>query len=118
MFTKSEEKLFNKLTGQLIRNARESMDVKQEVLANYLGFKSRISISNIESGKQNIPLTTLVEIADYLKVPITNLIPSLDTIKEKTINKKLVRNITKEGVANFESLEKLKDFIHFTSTKK
>ena len=117
LLSKSEEQAFNKLTGQLIKDAREIAGVKQDVLASYLGFKSRISITNIESGKQNIQLTTLVEIADYLKVPITNLIPPLDTIK-KNVSKKFVKNIGKEGLADSDSLEKIKDFIRFASAKK
>lgn len=117
MLSKAEEQAFNKLVGQLIKDAREIAGVKQEVLSAYLGFKSRISITNIESGKQNIQLTTLVEIADYLKVPITSLIPPLETIK-KNVSKKFVRNIGKEGVADSDSLEKIKDFVRFTATKK
>ncbi|MFT3701213.1 MAG: helix-turn-helix transcriptional regulator [Agriterribacter sp.] len=118
MFTKTEEKAFNKLTGQLVRNARESVGVKQEVLSNYLGFKSRISISNIESGKQNIPLIILAGIADYLKIPITSLVPTIDAIRSKVVNKKIERNIGKEGIADNDSLDKIKDFIRFTSNKK
>lgn len=117
MLSKAEEQGFNKLVGQLIKDAREIAGVKQEVLSSYLGFKSRISITNIESGKQNIQLTTLVEIADYLKVPISSLIPPLETIK-KNVSKKFVRNIGKEGVADSDSLEKIKDFVRFTATKK
>ena len=117
MLTQTEEKVFNKLVGQLIKNAREAAGVKQETLSNYLGFKSRISITNIESGRQNIQLTTLTEIAHYLKVPIISLIPPLETIKKK-VDKKLTRNIGKDGVADSNSLEKIKDFIRFTTTQK
>jgi transcriptional regulator with XRE-family HTH domain len=115
--TQAEEITLKKLVGQRIKDAREVAGVKQEVLSSYLGFKSRISISNIESGRQNIQLTTLVEIADYLRVPITSLIPPLETIKT-TVNRKLVRNIGKDGIANSNSRERILDFIRFTATKK
>jgi len=114
---KNEEKVFNKLVGQRIKNARESSGVKQEVLANYLGFKSRISITNIESGRQNIQLTTLVEIADYLKTPLEDLIPSIDVIK-KSVSQKLVKSIAKDGIADVNARERIKDFIRYTATKK
>lgn len=104
------------MVGQLIRDARENAGVKQEVLSHNLGFKSRISISNIESGRQNIQLATLVEIADYLKVGVSSLIPGLETIK-KAVSKKMTRNIEKEGVEDATSYEKIKDFIRFTTTK-
>ena len=117
MLSKQEQTSFNKLVGKLIKDARENARVKQEVLSAYLGFKSRISITNIESGKQNIQLTTLVEIADYLKVSITSLIPPLQAIKMH-VNKKLVRNIGKEGNGDPNSPDRLKDFIRYTATKK
>ena len=117
MLSKTEEQAFNKLVGKLIKDAREIAGVKQETLSAYLGFKSRISITNIESGKQNIQLTTLAEISDYLRVPINSLIPPLESIK-KNVSKKFVRNIGKEGVADFDSFEKIKDFIRFTASKK
>lgn len=115
--TQSEVKAFNKHVGQLIKNARESAGVKQDVLSAYLGFKSRISVANIETGRQNIQLSTLVEIADYLKVPFGSLIPPVETIK-KNVSKKLEKNIGKEGIADNNSREKILDFIRFTATKK
>jgi transcriptional regulator with XRE-family HTH domain len=117
LLSQDEEKTFNKLAGQRIRHARESAGVKQEVLSNFLGFKSRISITNIESGKQNIQITTLAEIAEYLKVDVSSLVPPLEIIK-KDVNRKLVRNLGKDGVANGDSLERIKGFIRFTASKK
>jgi transcriptional regulator with XRE-family HTH domain len=117
LLSKEEQTKFNKLVGKLIRDARENSKVKQEVLSTYLGFKSRISIANIEAGKQNIQLTTLVEIADYLKVPTSDLIPPLEAIKIQ-INTKLARNMEKEGIEDPKLSERLNDFIRYTATKK
>lgn len=117
MLSEQEQNTFNKLVGKLIRDARENTGVKQEVLSAFLGFKSRISITNIESGKQNIQLTTLVEIADYLKVPVHTLIPPIETIK-KEVNKRLEKNIGKEGAINEASIERIRDFIRYTAAKK
>ena len=117
MLSKTEEQAFNKLAGHLIKDARERNNVKQETLSEYLGFKSRISVANIESGKQNIQLTTIAEIADYLSVPIATLIPPIESIRMH-VSQKLVRNIGKDGVADADSYERIKNFIRFAATKK
>lgn len=117
MLNKTEEQNFNKLVGQLIKDARETSEVKQEVLANYLGFKSRVSVANIERGMQNIQLTTLVEIADYLKIPVASLIPPLEAIK-RDVSKRFVKKIDKAGVADKDSQDRILDFIRLTASKK
>ena len=47
-----QDALYVKL-GELIRTARDNENIKQELLAEYLDL-SRVSISNIENGKQKI----------------------------------------------------------------
>jgi transcriptional regulator with XRE-family HTH domain len=117
LLSKEEQTRFNKIVGKLIREARENSKIKQEVLSSFLGFKSRISIANIEAGKQNIPLTTLVEIADYLKIPISSLIPPVEAIKIQVADQ-LVKNIEKEGIEDPKLSERLSDLIRYAATKK
>lgn len=117
MLSKQEQKLFNKKLGELIKAARIKANVKQEELSSYLGFKSRISIANIENGKQNVQLTTLLEIADHLNLSITDLIPPLESVK-KEINPKLIKHIGKEVIDDPRSVEKLIEFIRLTTLKK
>ena len=117
MLSKQESELFNCRIGEIIRTARVKANVKQETLSKHLGFKSRISIANIESGKQNVNIYTLVEIADFLKLPIADLIPPLETIR-KEINPKLIKNLSKELIDDPISTEKMMDFIRFSTTKK
>jgi transcriptional regulator with XRE-family HTH domain len=117
VLSKHEQELFNKKLGETVRNARVNAGIKQEDLSKRLGFKSRISVANIENGKQSVQLTTLIEIAEFLKIPITDLIPPLETIKSD-INPKFIRRIEKEGIKDPEVLEKMIDFIRFTISKK
>jgi transcriptional regulator with XRE-family HTH domain len=117
VLSKHEQELFNRKLGEIVRNARIKAEVKQEDLSKRLGFKSRISIANIENGKQSVQVTTLIEIAEFLKLPLTDLIPPLETIK-KEINPKLIRRIEKEVIDDPESVEKIINFIRFTISKK
>lgn len=117
MLSKKEQELFNKKLGEIIKTARIKANIKQEDLSTYLGFKSRISIANIENGKQNVQLTTLLEIAEYFKLSIVDLIPPLETVK-KEINPKFIKNIGKEVIDDPRSVEKIIDFIRFTTLKK
>jgi transcriptional regulator with XRE-family HTH domain len=98
-----------------IQAARVRSNISQEQLAKYLGFKSRISIANIESAKQNIQLHTIYEIALYLNVPIIDLLPS-NTSKE--ISKSLLRDIKKTLDPDTKSSERVTDFVRMVTTKK
>ena len=68
---------FYKEFGRLVREARERTEPKitQERLAAIVGL-SRTSITNIESGKQHIPLHTLFAIADAVGVKPADLLPN------------------------------------------
>ena len=119
MLSKEEIDGFYRRMGESIKAARINLDISQEELSKYLGFASRISIVNIETGKQKVQLHTLLEIAHYLKIPIQELVPSYESTK-KDINAKLLKTLSKEAskeISNdLETLEKLKDFIiKFTS---
>ena len=58
--------------GERIKNARKSRKLSQEDLGNYLGI-GKSSISEWESGKRQIPMDTLEEIATYLEVSVPHL---------------------------------------------
>lgn len=61
--------------GERIKRARtRESRFSQETLGKMIGM-SRPSVVNIEKGRQHLPLHTLVEIAQLLKVSITDLIP-------------------------------------------
>jgi transcriptional regulator with XRE-family HTH domain len=60
--------------GGRIRDARRALHMTQLDIALPMGY-TRTSIANIEGGKQNLPITTLYEIARSLGVPATSLLP-------------------------------------------
>lgn len=101
-----EEAIFYKNLGESIRDLRKKEKLSQETLANHLNL-SRISIVNIEKGKQKVQIYTLYNIAKYLKVSMDNLMPerSVDIISNKIMEK-----VNKAGGDN-SSIEKVKDFI-------
>ncbi|RWY49357.1 XRE family transcriptional regulator [Mucilaginibacter gilvus] len=101
-----EEVTFYKNLGESIKNFRKKESLSQETLAKHLGL-SRISIVNIEKGKQKVQIYTLFKISDYLKVSIDKLMPekSVDIISNKVTDK-----VNKAG-GDFSSIEKVKGFI-------
>lgn len=60
--------------GAALRAARIERGVTQDDLATLLGV-DRVTVSRYEGGKRTLSVPTLVQIADYLDVPVTKLIP-------------------------------------------
>ena len=109
--------------GALIRHAREKADVKQELLADYLNL-TRVSISNIENGKQKVQLHTLLEISKYLNVNITTFLEPLTQLIVDDVTPKMEKRIIK-GIAlpkGFENTQdestKVKEFLNYLIAKK
>lgn len=120
MLTKTEQQEFYKIAGNLIRIARNRVKISQEELAHQLGFVSRISVVNIESGKQKILLHTLLEISELLNVPLHDLLPSVESVKQG-ISAKFAKKISKEFSKEISddplTIEKIKSFIRLSSSK-
>lgn len=120
MLTKTEQEEFYKITGNLIKIARNQTKISQEDLAQQLGFVSRISVVNIESGKQKVLLHTLLEISEFLNVPLNDLLPSVESVKQG-ISTKFAKKITKEFAKEISddplTIEKIKSFIRLSSSK-
>ncbi len=68
--------------GSRLREIREQADVTQEELARRVDL-SRTSITNIEKGRQRILLHQLVDFADALKVPASELMPKTEPGSEE-----------------------------------
>lgn len=117
MLSKIDQREFYRKVGMIIKSSRLEKQVSQEQLAELLGFKSRISIANIESGKQNVQLHSLVEISDFLKVPVAQLLPD----NYKPLNK-ISRNITKKIEQSLneypDASAKVSDFVRSLNFKK
>lgn len=71
---KHEQALFYKAVGSKIKGQRVEMRLTQEDLG-YVFNISRVSINNIETGKQRLPLHLLVAIAEFLFIPLPELVP-------------------------------------------
>jgi transcriptional regulator with XRE-family HTH domain len=112
---KGEQKAFYSQLGKNILEIRKRQNIKQETLATHVGF-TRISISNIETGKQKVQIHTLIELAEYLKVPILDLIPSLELVKFE-IDSRLEKKISNAEISrNAQAVEKVRDFIRLSTT--
>jgi transcriptional regulator with XRE-family HTH domain len=66
--------------GDLIRKHRKQAKLTQEQLADVVGL-ARTSITNIERGRQHLPLHQLYAIASALSVTPDMLIPSLGEVE-------------------------------------
>jgi DNA-binding XRE family transcriptional regulator len=76
--TQIEHKEFYDNMGSRIREARLKAEISQDVLAQHLGL-TRASIVNIEKGRQRPMIHTLFQIAEAVKVNLTDLIPGIIT---------------------------------------
>jgi transcriptional regulator with XRE-family HTH domain len=70
--------------GEKVRNLREAQQgvkghMTQGELAALVGLE-RTSITNIERGNQKVPLHVLFRIAEVLKAPITEVLPSVGQV--------------------------------------
>jgi transcriptional regulator with XRE-family HTH domain len=73
-----ENRPFYAAVGQRIAKSRNGR-LTQEALANKTGL-TRTSIINIEKGRQQILLHTLMDIARALQVPVSEFIPEGNTL--------------------------------------
>ena len=74
-----ENRDFYAAVGQRIAKLRTGR-LTQEALANRTGL-TRTSIINIEKGRQQILLHTLMDISRALQVPVGDLIPEIDNLE-------------------------------------
>jgi len=118
LLTNEATTIFYRRLGEIIKRARVEFGVSQEIVAEALGL-SRVSIVNIEKGRQKIQIHTLIEIVNYLDIPISdffenvrNAIPlEIGAVYEKKI-------IKKANTENSLEVNKLKEFIQLTMSKK
>src|SRR2546426_4071534 len=70
---------FYKLLGIRIADLRNASKLTQAELAERIG-SARTSITNLEGGRQQMPLHQLLRIAEVLQVDLKDLIPSRDEV--------------------------------------
>jgi transcriptional regulator with XRE-family HTH domain len=94
------------LTAQIglnIRRTRESLGMKQETLAKFLGI-SKPAVSQLENGLTDFSIKRIEKIADFFDVDVFKLLPSPDkekyTSKYQEVSKKIVdSNLSQETIA-------------------
>lgn len=70
---------FNALLGKKVLAARKELGWRQDVLGTYAGI-SNVYISHIESGKNNISVFVLYQLADSLGLKMSDLLPTAEEI--------------------------------------
>lgn len=89
--------------GKNIKKFRMKKNISQQSLANLIK-KSKSSIEKYESGKTNIPIDVLGEIAKVLDVPLVALMDNLDL--------NLYHNLVKEiGYRDYEDLNRASEIV-------
>jgi len=119
VLNKTEQDIFYKKLGDLIKSARKRQNLKQQDIADYLELK-RTSVVNIEQGTQRIQLHSLIELAVFLKIEPTELLAKLYVLIDKrtpsNTDKKAITKVVaqlddKEG--NFEIIESFLKFAKY-----
>ena len=85
--------------GRRLRSARKAAQLTQEALAERVSM-SRTSITNIEKGRQHIPLHTFFKLATAVGIPPGRLLPEKQIEPQPRIRKLLEEaGLEKEGLA-------------------
>lgn len=102
-------RIFYAAVGKKISEVRRRQEMTQEALASAITL-TRTSVVNIELGKQQLLLHTLVKIARALRVPPLHLIPDISPDDE----------LVSKAISNFVSDPKARAWIEtsITSTTK
>jgi transcriptional regulator with XRE-family HTH domain len=84
----ADSKTFYRGVGQNVRMKREQLGLTQEALASQVGL-TRTSITNIEKGRQQLLLHTLVDIAHALNIEPAFLLPEVIGGSKERLDAKL-----------------------------
>lgn len=111
MTERDKNKFYHEL-GEAIYTARKKMNFSQEKLSIMVGM-SRVSIVNIEKGRQNPPLHLLWSISECLQVSVCDLIPKFHSSEEEIniIFQKRLKTKSEESFIEEDSLIKINKFL-------
>lgn len=114
MLDKEQQTVFYEKLGENIKDARRRQNINQEELGEKLGM-SRVSIVNIETGKQRLPLHVLWDISDILNIKLEELIPAIldrqNQATDHSIDPAILNKIRKETEDNTDSSEKVINYL-------
>lgn len=108
MIKEQQQSSFYQWLGEQIKRARKNANLTQEELAKQLSL-SRVSVANIEKGKQKIQIHTLIETAYYLNMSFEDLYKrALESLKfESTIESRIIREVDPKNLAGIRNLKYL-----------
>lgn len=72
--------------GERVKERRLELGMTQEELADKVGFKTRASVSRLECGDRNIPLSKLRKLAEVLETTVGYLMGMEDNMGVTTTN--------------------------------
>lgn len=109
MLDREQQTSFYERIGEKIRETRKIREINQETLATTLGI-SRVSLINIETGKQRVPLHVLLDICVSLNVTMNELVPqNMEGVH--SIDASIINKINKETNSSSDSSEKAITYI-------
>ena len=109
-----DNELFYKEFGKTLKNLRRNVEITQSELSQRVGL-SRTSVTNIEKGRQKVPLHFLYIFASALGVEPSDLLPKKDSISQP--NNKLSKLLNEDSDLNSASKEWLKRVIKSQDNK-
>jgi transcriptional regulator with XRE-family HTH domain len=116
----NERSRLYRMIGDNIRQAREKIPLSQTKLAEKLGI-SRVSIVNIEKGRQHAPMHTLWDIAENLGVEVVELIPRqrefADSAADIHLDADTIAQIEEAANGDLVARRKLTEFIQMAKSK-
>jgi transcriptional regulator with XRE-family HTH domain len=114
MLDREQQTLFYEKLGENIKEARRRQNMNQEELGEKLGL-SRVSVVNIETGKQRLPIHVLGDITDILKVKMSELVPDTarqrDNTGDNLIDSDTFNKIIRESKDSSDSPEKVINYL-------
>jgi transcriptional regulator with XRE-family HTH domain len=82
VWEKADVDLFYREFGQRVRVARKKANLSQEALGRAVGL-TRTSVTNIEKGRQHVPLHMAFVLAEAMKSHPDDLLPDLNALDQQ-----------------------------------
>jgi transcriptional regulator with XRE-family HTH domain len=115
LLTEKQQEIFYKWLGDQLKKARINKGATQQDLAEQLNL-NRVSMANIEKGKQKIQIHNLIEAAHYLQISFDSLYNrALVTLEfESSIDNRISKELNPSNIKGFQNV---RNFINETRSK-
>ena len=114
LLTEERQLYFYSRLGELIKFSRIQAGVTQEDLASYLGL-SRVSVVNIEKGKQKVQIHTLIEIVSYLNASTEDFFEKIKHAAKLDVSPKLEKTIKRKvDSTKTDEINIVTEFVNFS----